>query len=390
MVLVATLLAAIQSAIIVYGVSRGLGRSTELVSSNDLVALQKAAYVGDILYLLTDYLSKCSVILLLLRLSQDRKHRFAFNATLIWTIVVSVASVFAVSLRCDLSNPWLLFHEKCSGLLLRWQFITAFDILTELIIFGVSFYLIHGLHMSLSNKFIIVGVFAFRLLMIPFLVVRLISFPHHHLPTDPAFTMTYFYIWTQTSLYLSLMLSTMPCLKPFVASLNTGYGAFDTEHVASRVYADTYGSSGIHNSGTHPQHRRRQNSRSTWGSKIASGKSKPTSNVDNRPNSIVGKAAGHPARPQGPAVDDGPEIGHATTSPHGHRRQRSQLDVALGLAPRVDAGQDGRRVGEGRPTPTHTSSAVAQDGNSIGSDDSRQMIIRKDVTWAVEYSDPRS
>ncbi|KAI4273150.1 MAG: hypothetical protein L6R38_006414 [Xanthoria sp. 2 TBL-2021] len=223
-------------------------------------------------------------------------------------------------------------------------------------------------------------------------MIRLISFPRHHLSTDPSFTMTYFYIWTQTSLNLSLMLSTIPCLKPFVASLNTSYGAFDTEHVATSVYGATYGSSGNNNSGSYPRQRRHRNSRSKWGSKIASGKSTPNTNVDNRPNSIVvGKAAGHISKPQRPKIDDESGIGTATTSMHHHRRQLSPFDAALGLAPRVDAGQEERRGGEAKAmTHTHTRLALAQDGNSVGSDDSRQMIIRKDVTWAVEYSDPRS
>ncbi|KAL8845906.1 MAG: hypothetical protein Q9221_008963 [Calogaya cf. arnoldii] len=387
----------------VYGVSKGLGRSTNLVTLDDLQALQQAAYAGDILYLITTYLSKCSVILLLLRLSRDRKHRIVFNATLVATVVVAIASIFAISLRCDFSRPWLLFQEKCSGILLRWQVVTAFDILTEAIIFGISFYLIHGLHMSLSNKTVIVGVFAFRLLlasswsqyshtngvsrMIPFLIIRVTSFPHHHLSTDPSFTMTYFYIWTQTSLNLSLMLSTMPCLKPFVASLNTGYGAFDTEHVASRVYGSTYGSSGNHNGGSYPQQRRTNKSRSKRGSKIASGISVPDSKADHGPDSTIGRAI---LRPERPRIDDGSEIGVETTPMHHHRRQPSPFDAALGLAPEANAGRDKNRGGEGQPTHTHSASAVAQDGNSIGSDDSRQMIIRKDVSWAVEYSDPSS
>ncbi|KAI4241160.1 MAG: hypothetical protein L6R40_004696 [Gallowayella cf. fulva] len=146
--------------------------------------------------------------------------------------------------------------------------------MTEAVIFGMSFYLIHGLHMSLSNKSTIVGIFAFRLVIIPFLVVRLISFPHHHLHTDPSFTLSYFYIWSQSTLYLSLMISTMPCLKPFVAGLNTGYGAFDTEHIATRVYGSTYGSNGNHRSGNYSQQKRRGSSRIKWGSQVASGKSK--------------------------------------------------------------------------------------------------------------------
>ncbi|KAL9000492.1 MAG: hypothetical protein Q9169_000785 [Polycauliona sp. 2 TL-2023] len=355
-VLVATLLAIVQSAVVVYGVSMGLGRSTDLVSAAHLQALQKAAYASDILYLFTVYLSKCSVVLLLLRLSQDRVHRIAFNATLV-------------------------------GTLLRWQVVTAFDILTEAAIFGVSFYLIHGLHMSLSNKSIIVGVFAFRLVIIPFLIIRLLSFPHHHLSTDPSFTMTYFYIWTQTVLNLSLMVSTMPCLKPFVASLNTGYGAFDGDHIATHY--GTYGSNSNRDNGGYPKQRRKNNLHNKWTSKIASGMSANKSNVDDRPKSIADRVAGHISRPQRLAADDESGIGIATAPTHNHHRQPNQFDAVTSLAPQVDAGQGVTRGGEGRAmTHTHSASAVAQDGNSIGSDDSRQMIIRKDMTWAVEYSDP--
>ncbi|KAL8652995.1 MAG: hypothetical protein Q9226_004031 [Calogaya cf. arnoldii] len=198
--------------------------------------------------------------------------------------------------------------------------------------------------------------------------------------------MTYFYIWTQTALNLSLMISTMPCLKPFVASLNTGYGAFDTEHVAS-VYGSTYGSSGNHNPGSYPPQKRAINSRSRskWGNKIASGKSVP--NSDHGRDSTIGRAV---LMPQQAAINDGSEIGVATTPMHNHHRQPSLFDAALGLAPEGNAGRDKNRGGEGQATHTHSASAVAQDGNSIGSDDSRQMIIRKDVTWAVEYSDPSS
>jgi hypothetical protein len=79
--------------------------------------------------------------------------------------------------------------------------------------------------------------------VVPFLIIRVVSFPHYHLSTDPAYTLTYFYIWTQTALYISFITSITPCLKPFVAGLNTGYDAFDPEHVATQTF-DSYGFNG--------------------------------------------------------------------------------------------------------------------------------------------------
>ncbi|KAL8815166.1 MAG: hypothetical protein Q9223_005676 [Gallowayella weberi] len=185
----------------------------------------------------------------------------------------------------------------------------------------------------------------------------------------------------------------MPCLKPFVAGLNTGYGAFDTEHVATTAYGSAYGSNRDHNSGIYSQQRRKNSSRTKRSSKLASGKSRGSnSHFDKGPNSIVGGAMlGEGYKPQRPTANDQSKIGVATSSRQHHvRQQPSQFDVVHGLDPRVNASQlEEGGGGEGK-SGTYTSSAVAQDGNnSIGSDDSRQMIIRKDVTWAVEYSDPK-
>lgn len=75
------------------------------------------------------------------------------------------------------------------------------------------------------------------------MIIRVVSFPRYHLSTDPAYALTYFYILTQTALYISLITSITPCLKPFVAGLNTGYGAYDTEHVATQTFG-SYGFNG--------------------------------------------------------------------------------------------------------------------------------------------------
>lgn len=201
--------------------------------------------------------------------------------------------------------------------------------------------------------------------VIPFLIIRLVSFPHHHLSTDPAFTLTSFYVWTQTTLYVSLMVSTIPCLKPFVAGLNTGYGAFDTEHVATRAYG-SYG-------GYAPGQRRIKRSSNL--------PSKSAFDLDEEPGNFKGDGIWKKRA----TVDGG-----VRSQTLGHYVRPSQVAIAarntdLSLNSRA-AGHHGE-PGEGKVT--NIISAVALDGNnSIGSNDSQQMIIRKDVAWAVEYSAP--
>ena len=76
----------------------------------------KYTYVTDIFYLLTLWLTKCSVALLFLRLSPDRNHMISSYAFLGSSTVFLVASIFAVCLRCDLAAPWLFADQQCPGL----------------------------------------------------------------------------------------------------------------------------------------------------------------------------------------------------------------------------------------------------------------------------------
>lgn len=45
----------------------------------------------------------------------------------------------------------------------RWQAITAFDVITELLLFGISLYMLRGLTLKMSKKFIVLSAFALRL-----------------------------------------------------------------------------------------------------------------------------------------------------------------------------------------------------------------------------------
>ena len=152
------------------------------------------------------------------------------------------------------------------------------------------------------------------------------------------------------------MVTTIPCLKPFVAGLNTGYGAFDTEHVATRAYGSSYGSNGY---GPRKNHRTKRSSNLPSHSAFDLHSGLDTFNGDD----IRRKRA---------TAEEG------VVSPTGNKNMEISRD------PRV-TGRD-EELGEGKAT--NHATAVAQDGNSIGSNDSRQMIIRKDVAWAVEYSAP--
>lgn len=60
-------------------------------------------------------------------------------------------------------DPVVLKTDGVSLQLVRWQVITAFNIISEVAIFGMSFFLVAGVRMPLSQKAIVIAAFGIRL-----------------------------------------------------------------------------------------------------------------------------------------------------------------------------------------------------------------------------------
>ncbi|KAE8371426.1 hypothetical protein BDV26DRAFT_302787 [Aspergillus bertholletiae] len=106
----------------------------------------------------------------------------------------------------------------------RWQFITAIDIITELSLFIFSIVLIYGLQMSIKPKLVITVAFASRIPLVAFEAVRLSEFHSFTTSQNPTFDAIRYYTWTQVALNYSLIACTAFCLRPFMNAVTTSYG----------------------------------------------------------------------------------------------------------------------------------------------------------------------
>jgi hypothetical protein len=68
------------------------------------------------MYLLTMWLTKCSIAYLFIRLSPDRSHILAAKMCLAMSTFFMALSVLITSLRCDLHMPWIFIGKQCIGL----------------------------------------------------------------------------------------------------------------------------------------------------------------------------------------------------------------------------------------------------------------------------------
>ncbi|KAK2743765.1 hypothetical protein FQN57_004702 [Myotisia sp. PD_48] len=213
----------LHTAVLVRATIQGLGKSKELLGTAEIYTAEKLFYISDIMFLIAHCFAKLTVLFLLRRLGREPLYRNMCSAAAALIVVWGAASTIAISVRCNLSKPWVL-DDHCTDLKRKWQAFTAFDISTEALLVALTVFLVWGLQMPWSRKAVVVGAFCSRL---PVVVTSAIRIHYINLIKDfqdPTLTFTTAILCTEVLVHYSLMAATIPCLKPFVISFNTGWG----------------------------------------------------------------------------------------------------------------------------------------------------------------------
>ncbi|CAK7263958.1 hypothetical protein SEPCBS57363_000839 [Sporothrix epigloea] len=217
--------ALIQGILVFLAISHGFGKILSDLSPDAIFAWQRNLYVSDIFFLIAMWLTKSSVALLLMRLSRDPSHSVMARVLLAASAVYFIVSIFVVSIRCDISQPWNDTANGCStSTYSRWTAVTVLDILTEAAIFVGGVWLVHGIQLPWSKKSVVVIAYGLRLPVIMMAAVRLYYLYQALHSDDESLHGILASVCTQVELSYAVIATTMPCLKPFMSALNTGYG----------------------------------------------------------------------------------------------------------------------------------------------------------------------
>jgi len=112
----ATVLAVIQSSIILIACSKGLGKSIDLLSLGAQNEVQGMYYASNLFFIIILGLSKISVVAFLLRLSPYKHHhKLVFKSAIVVLVAWTAGSFIAVALQCSLEHAWLSVNEDCTG-----------------------------------------------------------------------------------------------------------------------------------------------------------------------------------------------------------------------------------------------------------------------------------
>jgi hypothetical protein len=112
-----------------------------------------------------------------------------------------------------------------------WDAIESTGILLEMALLFLPIYLVWDLQMSNWLKAMVLSAFAFRIPIIPLAIARIQNLNMAGNSTDYTFDVVLAVVFSQVEMHYSLIAATIPCARPFLKALNTGYLATAADQV---------------------------------------------------------------------------------------------------------------------------------------------------------------
>lgn len=217
---------------------------------------------------------------------------------------------------------------------------------------GLVVFLVYALQTPYSSKLMVVYIFSQRLLLLIFIGYRMSTFDSAAYTVDPFLANATFISWTQAQLSVSLITATLPTFRNFLKSLSTGFGGIGVSSSDGYLYG--YGSQG----------RTRFRGPAKDG-----GSSYKLSKLRSVPRSALRST--HDEEPR----ENNDHILQAQIN-------QDKIDPLTGRSGGSEA------TAHWSAGTTGSDSGANADAASIGSDESRRMIIRKEMNYTVK-SEPR-
>lgn len=108
-VVVALLLAVIQTSVVQAEAATGLGRILPDLADHESQHIQRLQYADQIFYLLSIWVSKLSATLFFYRLSPRPKDRMLSKAAIVLVGIGAITAVLSLCFVCDITRPWQYF-----------------------------------------------------------------------------------------------------------------------------------------------------------------------------------------------------------------------------------------------------------------------------------------
>ncbi|KAF2469393.1 uncharacterized protein BDR25DRAFT_288944 [Lindgomyces ingoldianus] len=222
-IIVAIILSLGQSIAVSAAVSNGLGKPLESLNEAQIEATLKSQYVAIILLIACLGTTKLSIAVFVKGLSPDVHHHRYSNwiglSSLVWMVIGLISAIF----QCSPPHTWdPLNGNHCVNLRAWWTFIALGNMLTDVFIVAVQFFLLWGVQLPMSNKFILFSIFSFRLGVVGATIAQLYVYYQSFDSLDITLRAWLPALLNQLIQSLSISTACIPHLKRFLDSLESG------------------------------------------------------------------------------------------------------------------------------------------------------------------------
>jgi hypothetical protein len=187
----------------------------------------QAYYGNQITLYLALGVAKVSTLMLVRRLftRDSRKYRIMCNAVCGLLVSWTAFAAFLVSVGCSPASTTPRNREQiCNGISSRYKVVAITDAVTDTVLVAIPVYLVCQLRMTTKLKLQVITVFAFRLPLLPLSILSLRKYEESLSSSNPGVDLAPAVVFQQSELCVSLIAATLPCLKSFIRSFDTGGG----------------------------------------------------------------------------------------------------------------------------------------------------------------------
>lgn len=125
--------------------------------------MPKYLYSSDILLIPTLAFAKASAIFLIVAVNPQRNVLLACYVLLGVVAFWAVMGIFALAFQCNLPRPWDYDSGRCINQQALLVFVGLINILTDIGVILLSFFLMRNVQVSVSRRWQVVGLFGTRI-----------------------------------------------------------------------------------------------------------------------------------------------------------------------------------------------------------------------------------
>ncbi|KAI9712158.1 MAG: hypothetical protein M1812_006996 [Candelaria pacifica] len=219
----ATILAVIQSILVVRAEDRGLGKHRLDLSDADFGTYSKYNYASQLLFIFVLFCSKVSLIILTTSITPSKGLSVASQVLMGVIAAWALASFFALAFQCHLPSPWDFTPGRCLNQQAMYDAIGATNILTEVAIIALPVLMMWTVQVTTYKRVEVMLLFGVRILVCAAIVVHLAILTDWFKSSDKTWANVNPTIAVQFVMHLSVITACIPSLKRFLSDLQTGH-----------------------------------------------------------------------------------------------------------------------------------------------------------------------